>query len=519
MSFATQHRVSRRHFAVAAFAFVLLALLATAVRAQAAEVLYWDNYRSDPDSIGFANPDGSGGGALNLAGSAIDSPEGIAYDSVTNRLFVAGEDDATGQITAVNLDGSGARPFSAPGAPIEEPEGITVDPIARTIYWINTESDSISWARLDGSAGGTLNTSGATVEGGFRLALDPVAGRVYWGSDSSPEGIFFANLNNTGGGSINTAGATTPVGASGIAVDPAAGRVYWTESSSETVSFANLNNTGGGDVNTAGAAFNQPYGLAIDPTFGKIYWGNYGNEAVRTNAIGFGLLAGGGGAISIAAAPSNGVQDPIVLKSPAGTGPPVVTKTLSHLACSQGSWGADFPGSFVYRAPRTFAYQWTNNGVAIPGATAATLATTAPGSYACVVTAVNQTGSAAQTSAATAITASKVRLTAKRKATVKPGGVATFKLQALNQGDLEATNARVCAKVPKKARKALRAPKCRAFKPVAGGGKATATLRIKAKPQAASGTYKVTFQVKGSAGLATKAKISVTEPKPKPKKK
>jgi DNA-binding beta-propeller fold protein YncE len=523
MSFITEHRVSRGHFAVvtAAFALVLLALLATAVRAQAAEVLYWDNYSTNPDSIGFANPDGSGGGALNLTGSAIEGPEGIAYDSVTNRLFVANEEGGpNGQITAINLDGSGAHPFTAPGAPIEEPEGITVDPVTRMIYWINTEPDTISWARLDGSAGGTLNTTGANVNGGFRLALDPVAQRVYWGTSNVPAGIYFADVNNTGGGSLDTTGATTPLGASGIAVDPASGRVYWTENSAETISFANLNNTGGGDVNTAGATFDEPYGLAFDPTLGKFYWGNYGKGAERTGAIGFSFLAGGGGGIDIAAAPSNGVQDPLVLKSPTGTAAPAVTrdaKVRAQLTCSQGSWGADFSGSFVYQAPRTFAYQWTNNGVAVPGATAATLLTTAPGSYACVVTATNQTGSASQTSLATPVTASKLKLTVKKKAKVKAGRVATFKVQAVNQGDLEASKAKVCAKLSKKAKKGLKAPKCATFGKANAAGKRIAKLKVKTR-KTASGSYKLTLQVKGSAGKAAKVKVVVAQSKAKKKK-
>lgn len=45
------------------------------------------------------------------------------------------------------------------------------------------------------------------------------------------------------------------------------------------------------------------------------------------------------------------------------------------------------------------------------------------------------------------------------------------------------------------------------------GGKRTATLKFKVKDSAEAGTYKVTLQVKGSAGISAKAKILVTEPK------
>jgi hypothetical protein len=520
MSLVIASRFSRRNLAVAAatLAVSLLAVLAIAVRAQAAEQIYWNNFSSNPDTVAFANIDGSGGGALNTTGVEFEGPEGMAYDSVTNRLFVAAEGATADQIVVINLDGSGATALNASGAPVEAPEGLTLDPATRTVYWINTDSETISWARIDGSAGGVLNTTGATLENAYRLAIDPVGGRLFWGSDGpTPSTINFANVNNSGGGSLNIAGATPPESISGVAVDPAAGRVYWVDNNLDKVSFARLDNGGGGDVNTTGATFLEPFGLAFDPTLGKLYWGNYnGGTEERTGAIGLGLLAGGGGGINVATAPVVGPQDPVVLKSPSGTGSPTVTKTHSQLTCSQGSWGADFPGSFVYQAPRSYAYQWTNNGASVTGATASTLSATVPGSYACVVTATNQTGTASQTSAATTVTASSFKLTTKKKARVKPGGVATFKITAINQGDLEAAGAKACVKVPKKARKFLKG-KCKPFGKPSTTGQRTAILKVKVKRSAASGAYKVTFQVKGSAGQSAKAKILVAKPKPKKK--
>jgi PKD repeat protein len=62
-------------------------------------------------------------------------------------------------------------------------------------------------------------------------------------------------------------------------------------------------------------------------------------------------------------------------------------------------WAADLPGSSLYRAPESFAYQWRLGTADIGGATAADYTPTAPGSYTCRVTASNQAGSASQTSA------------------------------------------------------------------------------------------------------------------------
>lgn len=502
--------ISRRTSAISAgiVAIVLAALLWMASSAQATELLYWDNYHEN--TVISANLDGSGGGPLNLTGTALEAPEGMAYDSVTNRLFVANSaGPGNGQISFVNLDGSGAGVFTAPGAVFEEPEGVTADPVTRMIYWINTEGTaSIGWARLDGSAGGVLNTTGATVSGAYRLALDSVGGRVYWASGS---GVYYANVNNTGGGKLDITGATPTSGSSGIVVDPAGNRVYWINDTAKTISYASLGGGGGGELNITGSTFNEGYGLALDPALGRLYWANYANNKTATGAFGVANLAGGGSSINIATAPINGPQDPVILKSPSGTEAPQVTrskKSRPELSCSAGGWAGDFAGSFVYQAPRTLAYQWTRNGKAVAGATATVLKAKSAGKYACGVTAANQAGSAGQTSAAVNVKAAKVKLSVKKTVTAKPGGVAKFKVKAVNQGDIKSGSARVCVKVPKKAKRDLKAPKCKSLGKLKGRGKHGATLKVKVG-SSAHGTYKVTLVVRGSAGTSAKVKILV----------
>jgi DNA-binding beta-propeller fold protein YncE len=512
----SKRRPDRRHVAFSAvLATALAGLLALATVAQASELLYWDNYESNPDNVGFANVDGSGGGLLNLGATSITGPEGMAYDSVTNRLFVADE-TGKGQILAINLDGSGAAPFTAPGAPIEEPEGVAVDPVSRTIYWENVDGEgSIVWAKLDGSAGGLLNLTGAPLNGPCcRIAIDPAGGRVYWANTGAGTNtIAFANLNNTGGGGeLNLTGSTVEPGGEGLAVDDATGRLYFLGGTNE-IGYANLNGSGGGNVSSGGAVIKSPWGIALDPSISRLYWANEGNaKGEGINAFGFVNPSGGSaGNISVANTLAASPQDPVILKSPSGTEAPKATrstKSRSTLSCSTGAWGADFPGSFVYQSPRAFAYQWTSKGKAVKGATAASFQAKSAGKYACVVTASNQAGSASQTSAAVNVKAAKVKLTTKKKVTTGPGGLAKFKLNAVNQGDLKAGGARVCVKVAKKDKSDLKAPKCKSLGGLKGRGKRTATLKVKVG-QGAAGTYKLTFLVRGSAGTSAKAKILV----------
>lgn len=516
MNLLSKRRPDRLHVAFsAAFATALFGLLGLATGAQASELIYWNNYGYDPDNVAFANIDGSGGGLPNLGTSSITGPEGMAFDSVTNRLFVANETGEKGQILAVNLDGSGAAPFTAPGAPIEEPEGVAVEPVSRTIYWENVEGEgSIVWARLDGSTGGLLNLTGAPLKGPCcRIAIDPVGGRVYWvNTGATPNNIAYANLNNTGGGGeLSLIGSTVEPGGEGLAVDDATGRLYFLGGSNE-IGYANLNGSGGGDVSSGGAVIKSPWGIALDPSINRLYWANESNaKGEGANSFGFVNPSGGSaGNISVANILSASPQDPVILKSPTGAGGPKVTRSKnsrSNLSCSTGGWAADYAGSFVYQAPHTFAFQWTRNKKLVAGGTAAALAAKSAGKYACSVTATNQAGSASQTSAVINVKAAKIKLSAK-KATAQAGGVAKFKVKAFNQGDIKSKNAKVCVKVPKSAKGDLKPPKCKPLGKLKGRGKRTATLKIKVG-SSAGGTYKVTFQVRGNSGTSAKSKILV----------
>ncbi len=511
--------------AAVSVALALVALSALVARAQAGELVYWDNYADEPATVAFANIDGSGGGLLNLTGVTLKNPEGMALDSATGRLYIAsssGGGDEKGEIAYVNIDGSGGGVLATPGAEVNDPFGVAIDPASRTIYWTNGEGGpegkgSLAFAKLDGSGGGPLNTSPIVVDDPYRLAIDPASGKVFWdNAGPSPDELAFANMNNTGGG------GALPLPAEvdnmwGIATDSAAGRVYWlnSEQGGEQLLFANVNGTPGGEVNLAGAVNEGGYGLVVDPSIGRLYWANYGRFASTSNAIGFVNLAGGGGAIAPTTAPVNSAQDPVILKSPTGTVLPVATRSKSaatKLNCTTGEWAADLPGSFFYQAPRTLSYQWLRDGKAVAGATAtaSTLTAKSPGKYACAVTAVNQAGTAIQISLTLNIKAAKVKLTTKKKAKAEAGDLVKFKVKAINQGDLAPKKgAKLCVKLPKAAKDDLKAPKCKKLGALKGRAKKTLTVKVKVKPGADLGTGKLTFKVKGAAGKAAKSKIVV----------
>lgn len=507
----------RTLFAVG-MAAVSAVLLWAAPVVQASETVYWSNF--DGKTIAFANLDGTGGGNFDIAGQPANGSEGLAIDSASGRLYWSsygsGPTD-TGGIFHAGLGGGDGGRLNTGAATMNEPDGIAIDPTTETMYWANAEGGAgglgtISYAKLDGSSAGDLNTSGATVNRPGQVALDLAGGRIYW-SNYGNDTISFANLNNSGGGgNLDLTGATTPTNITGLSVNPAVGQIYWVDSQTKKVSHANLTGGGGGDFDYGTAPSNEAYGMAFDPTSGKIYWGNYKNSKVATGAFGFVGIGGGSGGINIATAPVDGPQNPIILKGPSGTGAPTIArapKTVS-LSCSQGSWAADFAGSFVYQAPKSYAYQWLLNGVAIAGATASTYTATAPGAYTCAVTGSNQNGSATQTSTGVELKPGKLTLKV-RKHSVKTtaGSPATFGLLAANSGDFPVSGARLCVKEPKKAKKEVKTPKCKSLGKIAAHKKRSVKLKLKAD-DSAEGAYKVTFLVRGKGGAKpVKAKLLV----------
>lgn len=505
-----------------ALALVLVALLALAPRVMAGELVFWSNYKAKPATIAFANVDGSGGGTLSLAGINLKSPEGIAYDSLTGRLYIADSGSSSegnkGAIVYVNVDGSGAGVLSTPGIEVSEPFGVAIDPSTRLIYWVNASSApgkaGIGFAKLDGSGGGTLNTSGATIAGPYRLAIDPRVGKVFFGNQES-HSIGYANLNNTGGGgNLDVTGAPTLNRFNGLAVDEAAGRLYWIDNTAgkEHLSYASVSGGAGGQLSLLGANFKMPYGLAIDPLAGRIYWPNYGQNELRTNGFGFtGLTGAGPGGITPQTAPFNGPEDPVILKGPTGTVAPALTRSKgsrSKLRCTTGSWAADFPGSFTYQAPHTFSYQWKLKNKLLAGANAATLAVKKTGGYSCVVTAANLAGSASQNSLAVQIKPAKFKLTPRPAVLrVKAGAQGTLRLKAANVGDLKSKAARLCVVVPKQAGNAIIAPKCKRLA-VVGGHKPVFAFGLKTTAQA-NGTYDLKVVVHGAPGKPARVKLQI----------
>jgi hypothetical protein len=137
--------------------------------------------------------------------------------------------------------------------------------------------------------------------------------------------------------------------------------------------------------------------VAIDPAAGKIYWTDVASARIRV-----GNLDGSGSPATLFTDPGSFPGFLALLRAPAAAGAPTVTGGSSfgsQLSCSQAQWAADLLGASLYRAPRSFTYQWSRDGTAIASATSPSYTASSPGQYTCTVSAQNQAGSTQQTSA------------------------------------------------------------------------------------------------------------------------
>lgn len=373
---------------------IVALLVAGAASAHAADRVYWGNLGAN--KISYVNLDTSAAGDLPIAESAINVPAGLSLDPASGRIYWANNGPDT--LAFANLDGSEPGTLNSTGVSINNPGGVAVDAAGGRLYFSAYSSQNVGYVNLNGSGGAEINTTGSSASQPNGVALDLAAGRIYFATDYV-DSISYANLNGTGGANLNTTGATALNDPVGVAIDAAAGKIYWANSLANKISYAKLDGSGGGDLNTTGATVNKPNGVAFDPATGRLYWANRdGNKISYANVNGT-----GGGDIPTLGATVNAPDYPVLLDAPVGEAAPQVSGGAapgSTLSCSQGTWGADLLPAQLYRAPRSFAYSWSQAGQPISGASAATYTAGAAGSYTCTVTATNAAGSSAQTSAA-----------------------------------------------------------------------------------------------------------------------
>ena len=383
--------------------------------------IYWSESESANGIVGKirrAPLDGSGPVVtLYPAAQGVFYPNGLAIDPAAGRIYWGDVDKICGAPLAVG--GQVDILYDEAHGAVSAARGVAIDPTppgpAPMISAGSKRFTVSDWLSMAAERINSLVYSRSQ------------AGRIYWGNWDYQAAV--AGLVEAGtirgaplagffrGGTANTLydrarGVTIP---GGVAIDPnPAGPAPERFEVDDVERFAI-----GGWLRDL---FSRPSGSP-----GRVYWSN-GPSITRPgeqpnpndNTIRSAPLDGSGPVVPLYDS-TQGVSSPTalaLLRAPVGTGAPTIVWSLildggpfgdlgfghagpldQRLSCTRGTWAADLPGSRLYRAPQSFAYQWRLNGTDIGGATAADYTPSAPGSYTCRVTATNQAGSAAQTSA------------------------------------------------------------------------------------------------------------------------
>jgi DNA-binding beta-propeller fold protein YncE len=350
--------------------------------------IYWSN---ESGAVRFANVDGSGGTTLF---GVEGGPCGVALDPAAGKVYWT--NFPSGEIRAANLNGSGTAStlFTDAGAC-----AVALDRPAGKIYWTNYDASTVRVANLDGTGVAATLFAEPPGSGPSGLVIDRATGKIYWTNQNTDQ-VRIANLDGSGDASTLFGPPEAGDNPLGLAIDRTAGKVYWAALRSGEIRVGNLD--GSGVPSTLFAGEEGPAGVALDATAGKLYWATFFGGMIRS-----GNVDGSGSPATVLQ--GEGLPSfPALLQAPHADGQaPAISGGASlgdALSCSSGGWKSDLDGAFLFRAPRTFAYQWQLDGTDIPGATTSSLTFTEPGDYTCRVTAANEAGSSSQTSATFTVT-------------------------------------------------------------------------------------------------------------------
>ncbi|MBI1928748.1 hypothetical protein HYR99_31445 [Candidatus Poribacteria bacterium] len=238
---------------------VLLVMMVGGVgQAKATPIIYFTTSNSVPRAmVQRVNQDGTNLETLVDLGQM--SGRSMAVDPVGGKMYFG---TSEGRIFRANLDGSQFELILQKGS-----TDLELDLLSGKIYFV-TQNRQIFRADLDGS--------NFEIVADFQTALGEI-GIVGITLDSLSQTIYFTDTNtnsiyksNFDGSNLETLiQFSVNVDLEDIEVDPIGGKIYWTDKSTSKLQRANLDGTGIEDL-VVGPGFGRQ--LALDIGAGKVYW-------------------------------------------------------------------------------------------------------------------------------------------------------------------------------------------------------------------------------------------------------
>jgi YVTN family beta-propeller protein len=204
-----------------------------------------------------------------------ESPSGIAIDPNTQKVYVANTVSNTVSVIDEKNINLSKGPFlkdqyNRVGIKVDKsPNGIAIDPATQKVYVANTDSDTVSI--IDGTMDTVNNNTIPVGKSPASIAIDPVTGKVYVANLESVSVI--DSTTDKVMRNVTTVGKSP----NGVAIDSYTGKVYVTNTDSDTVSVINGTTYKVMRNVTVGKS---PSGIAIDSYTGKVYVTNLDSDTV-----------------------------------------------------------------------------------------------------------------------------------------------------------------------------------------------------------------------------------------------
>ena len=192
------------------------------------------------------------------------NPEGIAFDSANNRMYVANQDDDT--VSVINTTTNAVDATISVGT---NPDGIAFDSANNRMYVANAVANTVSVINTATNAVDATISVGTTPSG---IAFDSANNRMYVPNYSDDT----VSVINT---ATNAVDATISVGDGprAIAFDSANNRMYVTNSLTTTVSVINTTTNA---VDATISLTSSPQGIAFDSANNRMYVANIVGDTV-----------------------------------------------------------------------------------------------------------------------------------------------------------------------------------------------------------------------------------------------